>query len=187
MTNFASRMGHAFRAVGLAALAGGIVAAMPANAATQGTVGATSTGSISINASVPGRAVINSLTDVTFASVDPTIDAVSAQAPCVWSNTSTRGYKILASGSGASGAFTLTDGTVTVPYTVGWADSANATSLASLTAGTASATLAATAANPACSGGADSTLQVAIASSSLQSMVANTAYLGTLTLVVTPQ
>ena len=57
-------------------------------AATQGTLGTTSTGSVSIGATVPGRVQISGLTDVAFGTVDPTVPASSAENVCVWSNTS---------------------------------------------------------------------------------------------------
>ena len=94
----------------MAGAAASLLLAEPAMASTQGSFGATSTGSLTINASVPGRVRISGLGDVTFASVDPTIDATDAQDVCVWSNTSTRGYSITATGSGAAGAFTLASG-----------------------------------------------------------------------------
>ena len=77
--------------------------AEPATASTQGSFGATSTGTLTINASVPGRVRISGLSDVTFSNVDPSTNASVAQNVCVWSNTSTRGYNITATGSGAEG------------------------------------------------------------------------------------
>ena len=56
------------------------VLAMPsaAFAATQGTAGSTSTGSISISATVPGRVQLSGLSDVAFGTVDPTVAAAQA-------------------------------------------------------------------------------------------------------------
>lgn len=167
--------------VAVGALAG------PAHAATQGSIGATSTGSVAITATVPNRALITSLSDVTFTNADPSVAASSSQGPCVWSNTSTRNYTITASGSGSAGAFTLAAGSSVIPYSVGWANSANATSLTSLTAGTASSAVASNATNISCGGSGNSTLKVTIGASDLQDMIATHSYTGTLTLVVTPQ
>lgn len=171
----------------LAAMASASIAGAPAFAATQGSMGSTSTGTVSITATVPNRALITSLADVSFANADPSAAVSNSQGPCVWSNTATRKYTITASGSGTAGAFTLTDGTVVVPYSVSWANSANASSPSALTAGTATAALVASATNISCSAGVDSTLKVGIAASDLQNMVATNSYQGTLTLVVTPQ
>lgn len=162
-------------------------ASAPAHAATQGSIGATSTGSVVITATVPNRALITSLSDVNFTNADPSVAATSSQGPCVWSNTSTRNYTITASGSGSAGAFTIASGTSVIPYSVGWANSANATSLTSLTAGSASSALASNATNISCGGTGNSTLKVTIGASDLQNMVATNSYTGTLTLVVTPQ
>jgi hypothetical protein len=164
--------------------------AQPALASTQGSFGATSTGSISINASVPGRVRISGLKDVTFANVDPLAAASNAQNVCVWSNTSTRGYSITATGSGAGSAFTLTNGVdAAVPYSVAWASTSGQTSGTSLAAGTALTGQTSTAVNSDCSTGpsASASLIVTIGSATLQSMVAGTNYTGTLTLVIAPE
>ena len=158
-------------------------------ASTDGTLGSTSTGSVSISASVPSRVRISGLSDVAFANVDPGIAAASAQNVCVWSNTATRGYNITASGSGAGNAFTLANAALTVPYAVEWSDTSGAASGTALTSGTALSGLASTAANANCSAGPATTasLIVRIGASDLQNMQATTNYTGTLTLVVAPE
>lgn len=164
--------------------------ALPAHAATQGSFGATSTGSVSINASVPGRVRISGLSDITFTNVDPSTAAQDAQDICVWSNTSTRGYSITASGSGAANAFTLASaGFPEVPYAVAWAATSGQTSGTTLTAGSALTGQTSTATNSDCSAGpsASASLVVTIGSSTLQSMTAGVNYAGTLTLVVAPE
>lgn len=175
-------------ALGLASAALAIGA--PAGAATQGTLGATSTGSITITATVPNRAQITGLTDITFSSVDPSSAATSTQSDCVWSNTATKGYSIKATGSGTSGAFTLASGALTpVPYSVQWAASSGQSSGTAMTAGTALTGQTTTATTPTCSSSPTTTssLIVTIAATDLQSMAAATSYSGTLTLLVTPQ
>ena len=178
------------RHLAFAAASAALLLASPATAApSQGSFGATSTGSISINASVPGRVRISKLSDVTFANADPSVDASNAQNVCVWSNTSTRGYSITATGSGSSSAFALSNGTDAVPYTVGWAQSSGESTGSSLTAGAALTGQTSTATNSDCSAGpaASASLVVTIASSTLQSMAAGVDYTGTLTLVVAPE
>jgi len=176
-----------------AAIAGAgaaMVLAEPAFASTQGSFGATSTGSVTINASVPGRVRISGLSDVTFSNVDPSADASNAQNVCVWSNTSTRGYTVTATGSGAANAFTLESGALpAVPYTVQWAGSSGQASGTSLAAGAALTGQTSTAINSDCSAGpaASASLVVSVASSTLQSMTAGVTYNGTLTLVVAPE
>jgi hypothetical protein len=158
-------------------------------AASQGTLGATSTGSISVSASVPNRARISGLTDVAFTNQDPATAASNAQNVCVWSNTVTKAYTITASGSGTGGAFTLSNGTSIVPYSVGWAASANQTTGAFLTAGTASGSLTSSANNQTCASGpaASASLIVGISTVDLGTMDAGSSYTGALTLLVTPQ
>jgi len=165
------------------------LAAAPSFAANQGSLGATSSGNITITASVPNRARITGLTDVTFANQDPSAAASSAEDVCVWSNTATKGYTITATGSGTGSAFTLSNGSSTVPYSVEWAATSGQTSGSGLTAGTASSSLTTGAVNQNCSSApaATASLIVKMATADLGTMSAGSNYTGTLTLLVTPQ
>jgi len=161
-----------------------------AHASTQGSFGATSTGSVNINASVPGRVRISGLTDVDLTNVDPSVNASVAQDVCVWSNTATRGYQITATGSGAGNAFTLANGALpVVPYTVEWASSAGQTGGTALAAGTALTGQTSSATNSNCASGpvSSASLIVNIGATDLQAMPASTTFTGTLTLVVAPE
>ena len=161
-----------------------------ADAATQGSLGATSTGTVTITATVANRAQITGLSDVNFTNADPTTTATSAQSSCLWSNTATKGYSITASGSGTAGAFTLTSGALApVPYSVQWAASSGQTSGTALATGAPLTGLVSTATRPTCNTGPTTTssLIVSIAATDLQNMVAAASYTGTLTLLVTPQ
>lgn len=176
----------------LSLLVAGIASAIasPAHAAaTQGTLGATSTGVVNISASVPNRARISGLNDVSFANQDPATAASNAQSVCVWSNTATKAYTITASGSGTSSAFTLTNGTATVPYTVEWAASGGQTSGSALTAATASGSLTSGAVSQNCASAplSSASLIVKMSTTDLGTMSAGASYTGTLTLLVTPQ
>jgi len=173
--------------LGVSALAA--LAAGTAHGATQGSLGATSTGSVSISASVPPRAKLSGLSDVAFTNQDPATAASNAQNVCAWSNTATKGYTITATGSGASNAFTLANGALTVPYSVEWAGSSGQATGTALTAGTASSGFTSTATNLNCASGPTSSasLIVGISSTDLSAMQASTTYSGTLTLLMTPQ
>ena len=178
------------RLVILAAIVGtSAIASQVSATPVQGTLGATSQGSVLITASVPNRARITGLTDVTFASQDPNTAASGAQSVCVWSNTATKAYTITATGSGTASAFTLTNGSGTVPYSVEWAATSGQTNGTALSTGTASASLTTAAVNQTCSAAPTTTasLIVGIATTDLGTMSAGTSYTGTLTLVVTPQ
>jgi len=183
-------MNKGFRIAAVASLLASMAVAEPALASTQGSFGSTSTGSVTINASVPGRVRISGLSDVTFSNVDPSAPASNAQNVCVWSNTSTRGYTITATGSGSANAFTLSSGALpAVPYTVEWAPSSGQTSGSSLTAGSVLSGQTSSATNSDCSAGpsASASLVVSMSSSTLQGMTAGVTYNGTLTLVVAPE
>ena len=176
--------GRAAALLGLTALA-----ATPAAAATNGALGATSTGSVQITVSVPSRVQITGLSDISFANAEPNAQALIAQNNCVWSNTATKGYTITATGSGTGGAFTLASGALTpVTYAVQWNQSSGQTSGTALVASTASSGFVSTAAVPTCATTPSSTssLIVTIAQSQLQAMPSLTSYTGTLTLLVNP-
>ena len=144
---------------------------------------------MSISVSVPNRARISGLTDITISNQDPNTAINNAQNVCVWSNTATKNYTVTATGSGASSAFTLANSSLTVPYSVEWAGSSTATSGTALTAGTASSAFTSAASQQLCSSGPSSSasLVVNMATADLGGMQAQTNYTGTLTLVVTPQ
>lgn len=155
----------------------------------QGTLGSTSQGSLTISASVPAQIQISGLSDVSFLNQDPSAPASSNQDICVWSNTNNGGYNITAKGSGASNAFTLANGALTVPYSVEWATSSGQTSGTALTALTNKTGLTSSATSPDCSTGASASasLIVKMTAANLQSMRAATTYTGTLTLTVAPE
>jgi len=165
-------------------------AAGTANAATQGSLGTTSTGSVVINASVAGRVQISGLRDVTFADVDAGVAQSDAQDVCVWSNTNGRKYNIKASGSGSGGAFTLASGALDpVNYTVEWNALAGKATGTGLVNGTGLAGQASVATAPTCASGPtkSASLIVKMDTTNLQNMQAGATYSGTLTLVVAPE
>ena len=167
-----------------AALSGGA-----AEAATQGSLGATSSGSISISLSVAGRVQISGLSDVAFVAVSPDAAATAAQNVCVWSNTATKGYSVTASGSGAGNAFELSGPANTTPYAVAWSDATGQTSGTPLNAGAPLSGLTSSAIRPDCSSGgaASSSLIVTVDPAALQAAQPDTTYTGALNLLVSPQ
>ena len=175
--------------MGTCALAALALGSAPAAAAVQGSQGSTSTGSVSINASVPSRVRISGLDDISLLNLDPSVDASNNQDVCVWSNTSTRGYSIAASGSGSGNAFTLASGGSTVPYSVEWAGSVGQANGTALVAGAAETGLTSTATHQLCSSGpaGSASLIVKLASADLSAMQAGQTYTGTLTLLVQPE
>jgi hypothetical protein len=159
-----------------------------ANAARQGEIGATSTGSITISVSVAPRARISGLQDIEFGPTDPATGARRAQTLCVWSNSPAGSYSLTAAGSGPGGAFELSSGRRTVNYSVEWATSAGQTAGRSLSGGATRTNLQATATGADCAEGAGSaSLAVALSPTQLAAAEPGSAYSGALTLIVSPQ
>jgi len=167
-----------------------LATANDAMAATDGTLGATSTGAININASVANRVRLTGLTDVSLLNQDAGTAASNTQNICVWSNTATKGYSISATGNGTAGAFTLaTTGGLSVVYSVEWEDTSGASTGTSLTAGAASNGYTSSATHQSCSVGPSNSasLIVGLDTTALSSMQAGVTYTGVLTLLVSPE
>lgn len=161
-----------------------------ANAATQGTLGATSTGTVGISATIPARVQITGLSDFGFGSIEPGAAASTSKNVCVWSNTGTKGYNITATGDGASSAFTLSNGSTTLAYGVEWAGSSAQATGTALTTNTAATGFTSTAVSPTCAAAPTTTASLIVKFTSAQTLAAvgsGTAYTGTLTLVVAPE
>lgn len=178
---------------------GGLLAAFSALAfiaqpvaatSTQGTLGATSQGSVTVSATVPAQVQISGLADFAFGTLDPTSATSTAKNVCVWSNTTTKGYNIKATGSGTSSAFTLSNGSTTLAYGVEWAASSGASTGSNLTTNTALTGLTSTAISPTCASAPTTTASLVVKFSTAQMQAAvgsTTPYTGTLTLLVAPE
>jgi hypothetical protein len=162
-------------------------------AATQGSLAATSTGSVDIAVTKPARAKISNLSDLTLASwVNGDGDVTLTNDVCVYSSKANGGYTIKASGSGASSAYTLANGSNLIPYNVTW-NSGGVGALANtgtaLAANTTSSPLTHAARDSStCTGatpGPTARLVVGMLATDLDSAV-DGSYDGTLTLLVTP-
>lgn len=174
MFNFAKKVAVASTAAAL--LTGS------AFAASQGSIGATSTGSIDINAVIPGLIQISNLDDIDLGTWSGSGDMTGNDNNCVWSTT--RGYNLTATGSGASDAFTITDGSNTIAYAVAW-DDVDTTDQA-VTTGSALSGQATDALTTNCAGGDTANVTVTVAEADAAAAPAGT-YSGTLTLVVAPE
>ena len=113
-------------------------------------------------------------------------DASSNRNVCIWTNQAAGHYKIRATGNGASLAFTVTNGTGTMPYTVKWNNTTGTSGNTALTSNTDSGTMtgASTTATD-CSGGDNANFEIRIAHTTLLAAHPGT-YTGVITLVVTP-
>ncbi|MEM7001858.1 MAG: hypothetical protein AAF529_13805 [Pseudomonadota bacterium] len=162
---------------------GGVLAAVATTgfAANQGSNGFNSTGDLLITLNINDEVRISNLGDITldFAGAD-----ISDTSPaCIYRNGGAD-YQVTATGDGAANAFTLTDGTNTIAYTVSFDDGAADTPMAS---GTALARTNATGTDDDCvtNGGNNATITVGVAAAAANSLP-QAAYTGTLTLLVAP-
>jgi hypothetical protein len=161
-----------------------------AQAATQGTAGSTSTGSIDIKVKKDARVKISGLTDLQQASWEASNgDVVLTEDFCVYSTRALGGYKVNAQGSGSANAFALANGTDTLPYSVKWNDGgagALAAPTVALTPNSLSSVFQhASTVDPGCSGGNTARLEVRVTAAQMASAV-DGEYAGTLTLIVSP-
>lgn len=163
---------------------GGIAAALASGAfaATDGVPGFSSTGTLDISITVDDEVRISNLGDIilgTFAGVD----ASGTSAACIYRNSATT-YQITASGNGTANAFTLTDGTGVVGYSVTYADAA-ATPV-SMSSGIALTGQDGADTDVDCAGtGNNAQIAVTVAAADAAALPAGN-YSGTLTLVVAP-
>lgn len=134
---------------------------------------------------------ITKLTDVSFVSLDPFVQASRSQSICVFSNTATSGYNVTAQGSGAGSAFTLSGGAgvPVLPYSVQWSAQSGQTVGTTLSPNVPLTSLTSTATQQACTNGPATTasLIVVLSPGDLQSASAGINYTGALTLVVAPE
>ena len=146
-------------------------------AATDGTLGATSSGSLNITATIDDLVNISRLDDLDVGSLSPS-NLTATEAFCIYRN-GTGAYQITATGSGTGGAFAVTDGSIDLPYTL----TINGNAVAP------GAPLSGTGANQTsivC--GATDNAALTIAFNSTEIAAANTGlYSGVLTLTVAPE
>jgi len=173
--------------VALTALAPG------SRAATEGTLGSTSTCTLNFSVTMPARADITNLTDLSLSGWVAGDGAVTlSEDVCVYSTRPSGGYTVLANGSGTGGAFTLNNGSSNMAYTTTW-NSGGVNNLTdtgiSLTANTVSGALTGAATDSSsCNGshpGPTARLIIGVSESAISSAPSG-AYTGTLTLTITP-
>jgi hypothetical protein len=130
---------------------------------------------------------ITGLADVAFGSLTGG-DVTRAQNVCAFSSTSTKGYRVTASGSGASGAFTLANGAHTLAYEVQWNKLSGQTAGTGLSPNVALTGQTSTATQQQCnSGPATSASLILIVRGTSAAAASGGNYSGTLTLVLGPE
>jgi hypothetical protein len=169
--------------IGLVGL-GALFISTSAMAATDGTLGLSSTGTTDISIIKGDTAQITGLTDILLApwtTGDPA--PVGTASACVY--TSTGAYSMTAtSANGAGAAFRLTDGTNFIAYAVRWNDGAAGLQLT--TNGTPLTTQAGDAASTTCGGATPATVQVSIGVGAMAAAPTGT-YGDTLTVLIAPE
>lgn len=163
---------------GLVAIA--VLTPAVANAASQGTMGGTSSGSISINATVPNLVKILKLQDIAFTT--NSFPATGSSTFCAYSNVAST-YAVTV--TSAESSFILKNGGNSVGYAVSWTDSggtAHSVSYNSKIAG-----LPTGGANPTCGGGGSTngSVTITIDEADLGAAPAGV-YTGTLNIDVSP-
>ena len=169
--------------------------------ATDGSLGATSTGDLDIQVDIEPRMQIARLSDILL-SFDGTGtgDVTGFSTACIYRNELGT-YEVTASGSGTGSAFTVTNAApvpTNIPYTVEWDDTAGGAGSVGVTSGTAltgqsgvntggnECTVGGVAGAAAGSGVANSRVTVTFARANLLAAPSGT-YNGVLTLLVSPE
>lgn len=91
-----------------------------AQAARQGSLGSTSSGTVSISVSVPAQARVSGVRDMEFAEAASEVLPTRSRVICMSSNSLARSFRIAAIGSGSEGALELSNGSHTLAYSVRW-------------------------------------------------------------------
>jgi len=154
----------------------------PASAASQGSLGAPSSGSIAITVSLRAPARIAGLSDFEF---DGAASAATAQDVCL--KGASHSYTVAASGSGPGGAFRLSNGDASLTYRVEWLSPAGQDPVGALSADMP-ATIRAVA-DPADCGRAPGSgqLRIALEPAASESLRAGAPYTGSLILTLAPE
>ena len=159
----------------------------PVFAATDGTLGTTSTGTSVITVTIPELILITGLADISFGTYGGTGDLNGNDDICIYTNKAAGTYGVTATGDGAASAFTITDGSNTIAYNVYFNDVSGTTGETQLITNTANTSqTGANTSSQNCGGGANANFHVEMLEANLQAAPAG-AYSGTLTLVVAPQ
>jgi hypothetical protein len=160
----------------------------PAFAASNGSVGASSTGTSTVTAFVGSLVRVTAVDDLALGTWTGTGALETTDSVCIW--TTTGGYNVTATGDGGGGsAFQLSNGASgTLDYTVKWDDAPASSTLTTMTSGTALSGQVSGANTTDCNAGASltATVGVEISESSLTAADSGS-YSGVLTLVIAPE
>ena len=96
-----------------------------AQAARQGSLGSTSSGTISISVSVAAQARVSGARDMGFAEDHSEGVQIRSRDICMSSNSLARSFTVAAIGSGSGGSLELSNGSNTLAYSVRWSSREN--------------------------------------------------------------
>ncbi len=153
-------------------------------AATDGSVGATSTGTSTISLTIPKLIRARSFSDFSLGTYSGTGD-LNANDDLNISTNYTGTYRVTATGSGAASAFTITNGTQTIAYNVFYNDATGITGRVAATTGTP-ITAQSGALKPLSTATLNANLSIQLLETNIQA-VDNGAYTGVVTLVFQPE
>lgn len=156
-------------------------------AATDGSLGATSTGTTDLSLSISDMVRVTGMADFSFGNYGGSGTATLDDNICIYTNNPTGQYVVTATGDGAGSAFTVDDNNShVIAYTVRFNDQTGTSGNVALTTNVASATQSgANTTSQTCAGGNTANIEISITQSALMSVPAAT-YSGVLTLVVEP-
>lgn len=129
---------------------------------------------------------ITNLADVDFGTIaNLQADSRRSQNVCLYSNGMGGGYSVLASGSGAGSAFSLSNGPSSLAYDVEWSDQSGQTSGAALSPNVALTGQASSATHQFCNSGPPTSASLTIILRAAElSQASQGSYSGTLTLLI---
>lgn len=173
--------------LGAVAFLGTCFLPLSAMAATDGTIGTTSTGTANISLTIPKLIRARSFADFSLGTYTGTGDLDGNDDLNISTNygTGTRTYQVTPAGSGAAGAFTITDGSETIAYNAYFNDATGTAGRVALSNGTA-LTAQGNAAKPLSTATLNANLSVNVPEANIQA-VGNGTYTGTITLVFAPE
>lgn len=160
-----------------------------ANAATDGYIGRTSTGTKNISITIGLLAFIKNVDDAIFNTWDGAGDVEDSDDVCVYSNGGSNNYEVTAYGNGNANAFTVTDGNKSIPYSVAWSDNKGSDFAAGTTLIKDQITNSnfGGGSNPVCAKDNASVVVKFAESDLLASAVSGNSYQGTLTMIITAE
>ena|ERR1022692_2236002 len=160
-------------------------ASQGANAATQGTLGATSTGTSLVSLTIAAQYQITGLTDLALGAWSGSGNMTANNDVCVYTNDSTGNYHTLVTDSSGTSAFKVKSGANAIPYTVNWNHVSGVVGNVAVTYGIALLVTGANTSSVTCGGLKDANYQVTFLSAALAAASAGS-YSTTLTMVIEP-